>query len=505
MGSVAGRFGNAGQVDYSAANEAMARVCLSRPRSLHVGWTAWADVGMAVRGGMDRLLTDRGVEMLPAQSGAALLVDMVLNATNGEVVVAGRLGDFGANPAHPLLDTVELDGDVVTVGRTLSLESDPWMEDHSIEGTPVLPGVVGLEMMAAAAALVRPGVALSGAKNVEFKSPVKLHRDTPVQLFVRAVPKGNSEVECTLSSERAAKTGRTIKADHFTCVIVMGDTHAIEPLPSTFFAESTIGADDIYRRFFHGPVFQVLQQVGAVATDVLMADAGIDHSPIAGGLLTAPLVLEAAFQAAGFHRMAVSGVMALPASIEQVVVERLVDDGELLDVMVRQVGDAYDVDVDSDRGSVLRLRGCRRIDTGPLPEDDRVPEPEGGWPKAMVATRMKATNRGGGMKSLLDGWLTGNEIAEINRRGNARRVADRLVGRVAAKKALHGLLGMDPLQLEIANLPSGQPVVQGLQAHGIAPCISISHRDGSAVAGAATTGSIGIDLERFEERSPSFA
>ena len=65
MGSVAGRFGNPGQVDYSAANDAMARVCMARPRSLHVDWTAWADVGMAVRGGMERLLTDRGVELLP--------------------------------------------------------------------------------------------------------------------------------------------------------------------------------------------------------------------------------------------------------------------------------------------------------------------------------------------------------------------------------------------------------------------------------------------------------
>ena len=71
MGSVAGRFGNPGQVDYSAANDAMARVCMARPRSLHVDWTAWADVGMAVRGGMERLLTDRGVELLPADAGSA--------------------------------------------------------------------------------------------------------------------------------------------------------------------------------------------------------------------------------------------------------------------------------------------------------------------------------------------------------------------------------------------------------------------------------------------------
>ena len=61
MGSIAGRFGNAGQVDYAAANEAMAAVCRARKYGLHLAWTAWADTGMAVRGGMEKLLTDRGV------------------------------------------------------------------------------------------------------------------------------------------------------------------------------------------------------------------------------------------------------------------------------------------------------------------------------------------------------------------------------------------------------------------------------------------------------------
>ena len=49
MGSVAGRFGNPGQVDYSAANDALARICLGRPQSLHVDWTAWDNVGMAIQ------------------------------------------------------------------------------------------------------------------------------------------------------------------------------------------------------------------------------------------------------------------------------------------------------------------------------------------------------------------------------------------------------------------------------------------------------------------------
>ena len=40
------------------------------PRSLHIDWTAWGDVGMAVRGGMQSLLEGRGVQLLPADAGA---------------------------------------------------------------------------------------------------------------------------------------------------------------------------------------------------------------------------------------------------------------------------------------------------------------------------------------------------------------------------------------------------------------------------------------------------
>ena len=173
MGSVAGRFGNPGQVDYSAANDALARVCLGRPESLHIDWTAWDDVGMAIRGGMRRLLEDRGVDLLPADAGAALLVNLMAHRVHGELVVAGGLGDFFPAPSHPLLDGMEMDGDTIRVKRTVNIQDDAWIVDHSINGVPVLPGVIGLELMAAAAAYVRPGQAYAGAQNVVFKQTDK--------------------------------------------------------------------------------------------------------------------------------------------------------------------------------------------------------------------------------------------------------------------------------------------------------------------------------------------
>jgi len=125
MGSVAGRFGNPGQVDYAAANDGLAHACRTRRYALHLDWTAWADTGMAVRGGMEKLLTDRGVELLPAGPGAELVVDLVGAGVTGELVVAGRLGDFVEPALHPLLDSVQFEGDVVVARRLLSVGGDP--------------------------------------------------------------------------------------------------------------------------------------------------------------------------------------------------------------------------------------------------------------------------------------------------------------------------------------------------------------------------------------------
>ena len=72
-------------------------------------------------------------------------------------------------------------------------------------------------------------------------------------------------------------------------------------------ADHAVDQTAIYQRFFHGPAFQVLDDTTGVTTDALSANGHVRHLSIAGGLLTSPLVLEAAFQAAGLHRMMVYG------------------------------------------------------------------------------------------------------------------------------------------------------------------------------------------------------
>ena len=69
--SIAGRFGNGGQTDYSAANDLLCKSISNfrnaRPdtRGVAIDWTAWASIGMASRGSIPKMMALAGIDMLP--------------------------------------------------------------------------------------------------------------------------------------------------------------------------------------------------------------------------------------------------------------------------------------------------------------------------------------------------------------------------------------------------------------------------------------------------------
>jgi len=509
MGSVAGRFGNPGQVDYAAANDGMARVCQARPRSLHVAWTAWGDVGMAVRGGMQSLLESRGVDLLPADAGAAVLVDLVAEGVCGELVCAGRLGDFEPEgQGHTLLDRIEREGDTVRGTRELSKASDPWILDHAIDEVPVLPGVIGLELMVATASELYPGSTFTAARNVRFNAPVKVHHDRTTTLIIEAEPSRDGEARARLMSVRTLRTGRVSRTEHFSATLRFAEQEPADSLPSAFLPDELIGRDSIYRRFFHGPRFRVLENVFGVSQDGLLAEGRVDHSGIAEGLLTSPLALEAAFQAAGLHRMLVAHEMGLPLEIEEMQLLGAPADDEALSLLVQLTDRGYHVDVDGSSGPILRVRGFQLVDRGPLPPGDRFPVPEEGRPICFPAQpiRRGPITRSVTAEAQADedpgAWLSDEELAVLQARGTDKRVRDRVAGRMAAKRALASLTGVDALHIRVASAASGEPVAT-VPGHPTAR-VSVSHREGRAIAIAVDSGRIGVDLEAIEPRDGSF-
>lgn len=99
--SVAGRFGNRGQTDYAAANDALARLAgrldAAWPtRVVAVDWGPWDELGM-VQPELRRLMTERGVTLVSPQVGCELLLAELTHGCKGQAeVVIAALGADGA-------------------------------------------------------------------------------------------------------------------------------------------------------------------------------------------------------------------------------------------------------------------------------------------------------------------------------------------------------------------------------------------------------------------------
>ena len=227
--SIAGRFGNGGQTDYSAANDLFCKIASSfrrtRPktRALAIDWTAWGGIGMATRGSIPKVMEMAGIEMLPPDAGIPWIRrELMAGSARGEVVVAQGLGvllnewdvsggvDAGASQTRatgPMCGEVAAMGlyRPFTVETTLNPATQPFLYDHQIEGTPVLPGVMGIEAFAETALWPVPGWRIDSIEEVNFLAPFKFYRNEPRAVTTQAIfrPNGDSLVaDCVVMGSR---------------------------------------------------------------------------------------------------------------------------------------------------------------------------------------------------------------------------------------------------------------------------------------------------------------
>ncbi len=406
--SVAGRFGNAGQADYSAANDllckATAAVGRERPETFGIAldWTAWGDIGMATRGSIPTVMAAAGIDMLPAAAGIPVVRrELTGEAASREVVVGLRLGmltdewhpagGLAPEALSPSADrqplVAEVTGMTLAEGLTVAISLDPtehpFLDDHRIDGTPVLPGVMGMELFAETATLPFAERHVAAIEDVDFLAPFKFFRDEPRTLQVSARYRADGDdivADCVLVGERAiAGQDEPQRTVHFTGRVRLATSPpaaaSTDPPGS---GEVVVAADDIYGIYFHGPAYQVLAEawradgavVGRMTPDLPPAERDGGTAPTTGPRLT-----ELCFQTAGVWEIATTGVMALPTHIDRVVPVAAdeASAGSAHAVVRPRDGAGVDAVVVDGEGTVLlQLEGYRTI---PLPgqlEDQQV-------------------------------------------------------------------------------------------------------------------------------------
>ncbi len=363
--SVAGRFGNSGQTDYAAANDLLCKLTSAirnqypEIKAVAIDWSAWGGVGMATRGNIPTLMKMAGIDMVPPEQ-AAPMVRAELLASRGEAIIAGSLGALleercpqagmdlakadralrTGYPIHSMLSHVN--GFDLNKGLTLEAELDPktqpFLYDHTLNGTPVLPGVMGIEGFSVAAKHIgsvlasgKGGLEVNRLEDIRFLTAFKFYHNEPrrVTWVARAVRESQGlVVTVTLESSRTLKTGSDEYILHFSGKVIL-KRHETEVQEANakvpeWNGNYTVKAEDIYRLYFHGPAFQVLEGVQRSGTGLigkmnrnLPSILSTEHT-----LLSTPTLVELCFQTAGIWEIGKTGTMALPSSIECLTLHR---------------------------------------------------------------------------------------------------------------------------------------------------------------------------------------
>ena len=398
--SIAGRFGNGGQTDYSAANELLAKSVSSfrnaRPdtRGIVVDWTAWADIGMASRGSIPKMMEVAGIDMLKPADGIPVVRNELEAGTRGEVVIGGALGillqewdETGGLDArklegvrYGLLNESTISMGVHTGLRletVLDPREQPFLYDHKIAGTAVLPGVMGIEGFAEISKTLFPDWHISAIEEVDFLEPFKFYRDEPRTLTLTAQLSTDADdliARCQLTGTRAIKRG-TQRKTHFTASVRLSrkpiENDSSEAPPRA--AARTVDDKDIYQVYFHGPAYQVLDTAwrdNGMVVGRMSSQLPDGHRPAELQMLTEPRLVELCFQTAGVWQIGTTGRMGLPQHIDQVKILRPADQAEgRLHAMVRPKdgGKSFDAYVADEAGNLYVLvRGYR---TAELPKD----------------------------------------------------------------------------------------------------------------------------------------
>ena len=233
FGSIIARTGLPGEADYALANDWLAQLIehfqTEHPtcRCLNVEWSIWSGVGMGDRLGRVDVLMQQGITPITPDIGITMLQRLIAQPLpTTSVVVTGRFGEAPTlkleQPELPFLRFLEqprvyYPGVELVVDVELSVNNDPYLNDHVFQGERVFPAVLGLEAMAQVAMALLETTQLPIFEDVQFNRPVVVSESAPLKIRLAALARGVNQIEVVLRSEQTA-----FQVDHFRAICWVG-------------------------------------------------------------------------------------------------------------------------------------------------------------------------------------------------------------------------------------------------------------------------------------------
>ncbi|MCP2270992.1 enediyne polyketide synthase [Actinokineospora diospyrosa] len=514
FGSIIGRAGLRGEAHYATANDWLTELTVEfgrshpRARVLALEWSVWSGAGMGERLGVVEALLREGITPISVDNGIEVLRRVLADPAAGPVlVISGRVAGLPTlrlpRPELPLRRFAErvlahYPGIELVTEADLSSGSDPYLDDHLLDGDLLLPAVVGMEAMAQVAGVLTGHEGAPLLSEVVFARPVVVRPGSSTTIRIAALLTGPGTVEVVI---RSADTG--FGADHFRATLRFPRTDPVEPpghgdrkarlLPP-------VAVDPITELYggllFQGKRFQRLQAYRLAGARRAVAEiaAGGQPSWFAPFLPQTQVLADPGTRDTAMHAIqaCVPDATLLPQRVDRLyLAERAAQDVDyvVLDAVERaQDGDSYTYDLDVrtptgelvERWEGLTLRAVRHRDgSGP-------------WvPFLLGSVLERALERVlGGTRAVV---VDPDTDAPAGTSGtDARRARTQL----AVSRALG-----EPVT--VRHRPDGKPELVDLagMAAAAAPTVSAAHGAGLAVA-VVGAGRLACDVEPVRERDP---
>ncbi len=208
--SISGRFGNAAQLDYSAANSflnywiKMMRHSRTDLHAISLIWSGWKDVGIAWRNEFVRQKSEEmGLNFIEVNEGIAAFMQEIENKTSDEEVILHKGLDGFVEPGlavtdlhdYPLIDRViKKDNRIIRAYRMFSIKRDALIDQHRLGKTPILPAVAYSELAVEFYAMQAGKKQHYALRDLTFSNAFKLFHEQPRELYIEGRQGENEHV-----------------------------------------------------------------------------------------------------------------------------------------------------------------------------------------------------------------------------------------------------------------------------------------------------------------------
>ncbi|MBN1226450.1 MAG: SDR family NAD(P)-dependent oxidoreductase, partial [Deltaproteobacteria bacterium] len=315
--SVAGRFGNRGQGDYAAANEVLNKLAIYLnarwpARVVSINWGPWENSNM-VSPLLDKEFKKHGIQLIPRDTGPQRLDQEICYGGKGdaEIILGGGwkapinkqkqinqqvsylveeavknennppLGqrrvkeDFQPAKAFPLLDSGMVFSPngkgIVEIVRDLDVANDLYLQDHKLNGNPVLPMTMALELMVETVSLGWPEWRIERVRDLRVLKGVVVSR--PTKVHIKATPsQPDFSASEDLSVKVEMKDAQTPSLCRYSTIVELKKKHnnsfRWQPLALSEAKPFPMSTREAYQQWlFHGPLFHGISEIHQIGAN----------------------------------------------------------------------------------------------------------------------------------------------------------------------------------------------------------------------------------------------